>query len=341
MERCYAAGSLTVDGRLYVVLASEARGGPCYAYTGEDFGEREVVWDSAGGTMSLLQIPSNAGHTGRGGEFLAIQNFFPGFQSEDAKLVYGRRGQNGWLVEDLAPLPFIHRFDMFDVHGQTYILACTLCGSKKDREDWSDPGKVYAGRLPDSPGEGVDFVPILDNLYRNHGYCRGTFEGHDAGFVTHDGGICAVVPPREPGAQWSFSRVSDIPTGDVALCDLDGDGEQELITIEPFHGGNFIVRKRIEGNYREVYRYPEQTEFAHAVTACTLRGKPAVVCGTRRGGGELFILTRGSGRSWCDVTVVDRGVGPSNAIVVNTPGRDVIISANHTKNEAALYFVTD
>lgn len=337
MERCYAAGSLEVDGRLYAVLASEAIDGPCYAYTGDDFNEKEVIWENAGGTMSLLQIP------GTNGEFIAVQRFFPGFKSEDAKLVWGKRDAlGGWIVKDLAPLPFIHRFDLFSVGDDVYILAATLCGSKKEREDWSDPGKVYAGRLPSAPEAGVDFVPILENLYKNHGYCRGNYHSREAGFVTCEGGVYVIQPPLEKGGKWETRLLLDCPVSDAALCDLDGDGADELVTIEPFHGDHFLVRKKIGEHYETVYSHNKGVLFAHAVAGCTLRGKPSVVCGMRRGDGDIFILRRGgAGEEWCCTVVVEHGAGTSNVAVVNQPDRDIIISANHSRNEAALYFITD
>lgn len=336
MERCYAAGTLEAGGRLYAVLASEARDGPCFAYTGEDFSEREVIWERAGGTMSLLQIP------GSDGEFIAVQRFFPGFQSEEAKLVWGKRdARGGWIVEDLAPLPFVHRFDLFAVGDDVCIMAATLCGSKRDREDWSDPGKVLVGKLPGSPGEGVSFTPVLENLYKNHGYCRGRHEGREAGFITCEDGIWAVLPPAGPGDEWAARKIMDGAVGDVAFCDLDGDGADELVTIEPFHGDAILVRKKIDGAYREVCRCPGDIRFAHAVAGCRLRGEPAVVCGARRGDGDLFILRHDGAAARCDATLVERGAGPSNVAVLNLPEADVIISANHSRNEAALYFVTD
>lgn len=337
MERCYAASSLTIDGKLYAVLASEAEGGPCYAYGGDDFSQKEVIWESAGGTMSLLQIP------GSNGEFIAIQKFFPGFKSEEAKLVWGKReGQRGWVVKDLAALPFVHRFDLFSAGGEIYILAAQLCGSKKNREDWSDPGKVYAGKLPKRPEKGVVFEVVLENLYKSHGYCRGAFRGREAGFITCEGGIYAVQPPLEGGGEWTTRKLMDGPVGDVALCDFDGDGADELVTIEPFHGDRFLVRKNVGGYYGVVYHYPKEVMFAHAVTGCTLRGEPAAVCGARRGEAELFVLRRGGPREqWCSSTLIESGAGPSNIAVVNQRNRDIIISANHSLNEAALYFVTD
>lgn len=336
MERCYAAGILEVAGRLYAVLASEAKDGPCYAYTGEDFSQKEVIWENAGGTMSLLQIP------GTDGEFIAVQRFFPGFKSEEAKLVWGKRDEReGWVVKDLTPLPFVHRFDMFRVEDDVFIMAATLCGSKKEREDWSDPGKVYIGKLPATPEEGVSFVPIMEKLYKNHGYCRGNYEGREAGFITCESGIYAIQAPLKKNGEWRVQAIMKGAVGDVALCDLDGDGVDELATIEPFHGDAFLVRKKTGDEYKEVCRCEEGVQFAHAVVGCALRGKPSVVCGARRGNSDLFILQKGGGDAWCDVTLVERGVGPSNVAVVNLPDADVIISANHSRNEAALYFVTD
>jgi hypothetical protein len=334
MERCYAASTLTVDGNLYAVFASESIDGPCYAYTGERFEKKEVIWEKGGGTMSLIQIP------GAGGEFIAVQHFFPGFQSAGAKLVWGRRTGNGvWEIRDLVSLPYVHRFDLFTVEGEIYVLAATLCGSKKDREDWSDPGKVYVGKLPPRPEDGINFTPVSENHTRNHGYCRGIWEGSEAGFITSDEGLFAIVPPEKKGGQWKVNPVIRRPVGDIALADLDEDGIDELITIEPFHGDQFLVNKKTGDGYETVYRYPGEIQFAHAVTGCVLRGKPAAVGGIRRKNCELFILQYHPERGY-EALVAEQGIGPSNAAVVNGDGRDFIISANHTQNHAAVYVIT-
>jgi hypothetical protein len=154
IERCYAASVLRCQGKLFAVFASESIDGPCYAYTGENFSQKEVIWEKAGGTMSIVQIPH------RDSEFIAVQHFFPGFESAEAKLVWGKRTSSGWVVKDLADLPFVHRFDLFPVEDETLLFAATLCSSKKDREDWSDPGKILVGRLPDKPEDGVEFKEI-------------------------------------------------------------------------------------------------------------------------------------------------------------------------------------
>ena len=39
--------------------------------------------------------------------------------------------------------------------------------------------------------------------------------------------------------------------------------------------------------------------------------------------------------------MVDKGVGPANLCVVHEDNRDIIVSANHTAAQAAIYFVTE
>ena len=334
MERCYAAGTLYSGGKLFAVFASESIDGPCYAYTGERFGQREVIWEKAGGTMSVIQIPR------RDGEFIAVQRFFPGFESAGAKLVWGKRSSSGWEVKDLVNLPYVHRFDLFPAADGILLLAATLCGSKKDREDWSDPGKILAGRLPAKPEDSMTFREIYTGQTKNHGYCRGRFQGKEAAFWASEAGLFAAVPPGEKDGEWRITKLIDRPISDAALCDLDGCGEDEIVTIEPFHGNQFVVNKKNAEGYEIVWRYPNEIDFAHTVTGCRLLGKPAVIGGIRRKNCELFVLHYEYGKGFF-TTLIEKGAGTSNAAVANVDGKDIIIAANHTKNEAAVYLVSE
>ena len=334
MERCYAASTLYSRGKLYAVFASESVDGPCYAYSGEGFKQKEVIWEKAGGTMSFVQIP------GRDGEFLAVQCFFPGFKSEGAKLVWGKRDSSGWEIKDLANIPFLHRFDLFRVEDEIHLFAAILCGSKKDREDWSDPGKILTGKLPAKPEDGIALKEIYGGQTKNHGYCRGRWQDREAAFWTSDSGVFVAVPPEKKGGEWYITKLIDRPVSVVALCDLDGCGEDELVTIEPFHGNQFVVNKKNQNGYDIVWRYPKEIEFAHTVIGCNLLGKPAVVGGIRRKNCELFVLLHEQAKGFF-TELVEEGVGTSNAAVAKTEGADFIIAANHTKNEAAVYLVKE
>ena len=334
MERCYAASTLTANGNLCAVFASESIDGPCYAYSGGKFEHKEVLWEKAGGTMSVVGIP------GKDGEFIAVQGFFPGFQSAGAKLVWGKRHSSGWEIKDLAALPYVHRFDLFPVEDEIYLFAAILCGSKKNRDDWSDPGKILAGKLPAKPEDGITFKEIYSAQNKNHGYCRGLWQGKAAAFWTSEDGAFAAIPPEKKSGEWQITKLIDRPLSDIAVCDLDGCGENELITIEPFHGDQFAVNKKTSSGYEIVWRYPNEIDFAHTVVSCKLLGKNAVVGGIRRKNCELFILQYENGKGFY-TTLVEEGAGTSNAAVANVNGTDIIFAANHTKNEAAIYIVRE
>lgn len=334
--RCYCTGHVTVDGTLYGLLASEQEDGPCFAYTGQDLSQKEIVWEKGGGTMSIIEIPDT------NGQFLGVQKFLPGFQAEGAKLVWGKRdATKGWLIEDFLQLPYVHRFDILPSGGVNYLVAATLCGSKKNREDWSDPGKVYVGVLPDTPEKEIAMTPLIDGLVKNHGYWRGRLNGRTCGFITCDSGVYAVAPPRTPRDNWETKHLLNTPVSDVAIYDLDGDGEDEIITIEPFHGDQVKIYHKSDVGYQVVYTYPGEYQFAHALWAGKLRGVPAMILGIRRQQAELAIIRYcPESRSYRE-TIVDKGCGPSNVDVIPGGEHDIILCANNLIHEAAAYFVTD
>lgn len=336
LERCYCTGHVTIDGELYALLASEQIDGPCYAYTGPDLSKKEIVWEKAGGTMSIIEIPDS------NGQFLGVQNFFPGFQSEGAKIVWGKRdAAKGWIIEDFLDLPYVHRFDILSSGGVNYLAAATLCGSKQSREDWSDPGKVYVGILPDTPKQTIQMTPLLNDLVKNHGYWRGRLNGRPCGFFTCESGVYAVMPPETPKADWKTKRLLNVPVSDIAIYDLDGDGEDEMVTIEPFHGDSVKIYHQSDEGYRVVYIYPGEYKFAHALWAGRLRGMPAVILGIRRMNAELVIIKYSPESGSYTEYVIEKGSGPSNVDVVTQQDRDIILCANNSIHEAAAYFVTD
>ena len=330
IPRCYCASYAKVAGELTLLLASEAIGGACYAYSGENFSHKETVWDNSGGTMSIVEIP------GKPGEILAVQNFFPGFKAENAKIVWCRRDiKAGWLVRDYITLPYVHRFDLLESDGKAWIVACTLCGSKKDRNDWSDPGKVFVGRLTENPDTPVNLTVLAEGLTHNHGYFRTSINGRSAGLVASDSGVMVVIPPVTSGDRWTMRTLLNTPAGDVAFFDINGDGVDELITIEPFHGNKVRIYELIKQEYQPVYDLPYPVDFAHALWAGKLCGEPCALIGVRKMGCELFRISHTSGEYRTEI--LESGCGPSNVAVAYGEDCDYIISANHTKSEAAVY----
>lgn len=333
INRCYSTGYIYVDGELKIILASEEIDGPCYSYSGKDFSNKEVVWEKGGGTMSIVPIPNT------NGEFLASKGFFPGFNAKKSKIVHGKYINGKWEIEDLMFLPYVHRFDILSANGQNYFIGATLCTSKKDRNDWSDPGKILVGELPKDLSRPMELSIIQEGLTRNHGYCRGVWKGKESGFISSDEGIFVVTPPENENQNWNVGNIIKRPISDIALCDIDGDGIDEIATIEPFHGTEYKINKKFDNEYRIVYEYPNEAEFFHVVWGGEIRGQKTFIGGVRRRDAELFMVQLKDDKY--ETIIIDKGRGPANIAVVNNKDRDIIITANNTVHEACVYIVED
>jgi len=333
LNRCYAATHIVVDGVTRILVATEGEGA-CLAWSGPDYATATPVWDGPGGTMSMVPI------AGTNGEFLAVQKFFRMFQWEEAKVVHVRPFAGGYAVSDVLRLPYIHRFDLLGAGGALHFIGCTLATTKEAKDDWRDPGKIWVGPYGGT-GVPLSLRLLKDGCTRNHGYSRLVRNGAMSSLVTCDQGAFECTPPQHPGGEWRVAQLMDWPISDIAAIDIDGDGELEYATIEPFHGSYFRVWKRVDGVFRKVYEHPEVSEFYHVVVATTLRGEPVFIGGCRRGRQQLFCLhATGTAPLVLEPLLIDEGVGPSNVHVVHEPDRDIIVAANREKAEMALYMVT-
>ena len=333
MNRCYAVAHIVVDGQARLLVATEGEG-PCLAWSGPGYERSHVVWEGPGGTMSMVPIP------GTNGEFLAVQKFFRMFQWEEAKIVHVRPAPGErYEVSDVLALPYIHRFDLLPCAGRLYFIGCTLAAHKETKDDWSHPGAIWVGEYA---GPGPLRVTVLkDGLTKNHGYSRLERDGRVYALVTCEQGAFEVAPPAAPGEPWTVRQFMDWPISDIAALDVDGDGELEYATIEPFHGSHFRVYKRAGGAFTKVFEHAEVSEFYHVVVGTTLQGRPAFIGGCRRGRQQLFCVRAARTTPLeLQAEVIDEAVGPSNVHVLHEAQRDLLLSANREKAEAALYVVT-
>lgn len=331
-HRAYAVGNVTIDGNLHLIVASEAIDGKCVIYSGKDFKKKDVIWEDQGGTMSIVEIPNS------NGEFLAVRNFFPGFNGLTAKVVHVKYENEKFVVRDFIDLPYLHRFDLIETNDGIYFIGASLCTSKKEREDWSDPGKVFVGKLPSDLTKGMEVKPILENLTRNHGYYRAPYKGVMSGYVTSDEGLFVFTPPHD-GNDWKIEHLMKKPISDIAVLDLDDDGVAEILTIEPFHGNDMYIYKFENNEYKKVYTVPRPLEFAHALWGSTLKDEKAFVCGIRRLNKEMFYITYNKATKAYELIEIDREIGPANLKVINLEDQDLILTANNTIHEAAYYLV--
>lgn len=334
IKRCYAAANIPMFGKNYYVFASEDPGICCEMFSGQDFEDKEVLWTEPGGCMSIMPIP------GREGEILAVQEFYLKVSPSKSKIVWGKYDpESGWAFQDVLHLPFLHRFGIFEKGENLYLVCATIAETKEHKEDWRVPGKIYAGLIPEDLDQGVELEEVVGGLFRNHGYWQTVENGETVGYFGSDQGILRLTAPDTLGGDWNQEMILEGAIGEIATLDIDGDGQVEIMTIEPFHGDTIRIYKKQDGAYAPVYEYGGKVDFAHTLVGCNLLGKPTFVAGIRREDAELIAV------QWEDgafkTTVIDQGSGPANVAVVNEEGRDLILAANHTANEAAVYIITE
>lgn len=326
LEKCYAVAPLEYKGERCFLVAAEKHD-RCLLFH-NDGTLMETVWEGPGGVMTMEQIP------GAEGAFLATQCFYSPNDSAEAKLVMAVPGDGGWSVRTVAALPFVHRFTILAAHGGYYVVAATLKSAHAFKDDWSCPGRIWVARLPEDIqtlgiSEELHFTAIKSGLYKNHGF----FKDGERALFGSENGVFRVAPTGEEEG-WEVTTLLETPVSDMALIDLDGDGERELITYAPFHGDKLCVYKPGPDGYEMVYDHPEPLEFLHAICAGTLGGKPTLLVGYRKGRRELCALTYDSGYH---LSVIDRDVGPANVMILQDPKRERILAANRETDEIALY----
>lgn len=334
--KCYAVSSVNIDGKPNLIFAGEGADAGLYIFGGDDFKDVTTLWKHSGGTMSICPIPEKDGY------FLASKGFVSMVDAKDSHVVIVRYRDGEFSYDKIVDLPYLHRFDMLTGgDGTSYFIGASIADYKSCKEDWSHPGKLFVGEFPEDIDNDfeLELKVIKESLTINHGYCRGQYEGVEAAYIGAREGIFVAVPPEKKGWSWKVEKILDFPTSDMAVLDIDGDGELEIATISPFHGDEFKIYKKIDGEYRVVYTYPIYQDFYHTVLSCTLKGKPCFIGGARRNRMQLFAITYDAERKEYVSEVIDEGVGPSNAHVVYEKDREIIMSANRQIGHATIYYV--
>lgn len=338
LPKCYSVAPLRYKGRDCLLVAAEKKD-PCLLFDIEG-NYLDQVWETPGGTMTMVQIP------GSDGQFLAVHQFYSPNDSAEAKIVLVTPPvQEGakWSVRTIVDLPFVHRFDILERDGHKYLFACTLKSGHEHKDDWSHPGRIYVTELPenlDSYNENnqLPMTCIKEGLGHNHGYTRDVENGVVCCIVSCDQGVFRFTPPQNPQDSWKEEQLLEEATSDAILIDLNGDGLKELVSISPFHGDSVAIYEQKSSKYTCVYPCPTSPEFAHAICAGTLCGKPVVIIGHRGGARNLLALEHN--KDGYNTVILDKDVGPANAFLFQHQGKDVILAANRETDEIALYHIT-
>lgn len=333
IEKCYSALGVMQGGKPCLIFGGEGQGS-LRAFRGEDFSTCDVIWEGGGGTMSIVPLP------GKDGWALASRGFYSMVQSEESTIEIIRCRGGVFSHEPIARLPYLHRFDtLLAPDGARYIVAATLHSGKTDKDDWSKPGHLFIGALPEDleASFSVALTPLPGDFYMNHGFCRSQWRGREAAFIASREGVFALLPPEEAGGAWTREPLVDMPVSDIAVADVDGDGTPEIAALLPFHGNQFKIFRCENGAYKEGYAYPVENDFYHAVISGTIAGETLFVGGARKGAADTFVIRWDAAEKRYVPQRLEAGQGPSNLALLNAPGEDLLLCANRMVFEAAVF----
>lgn len=337
LNKCYAIGALTYNGKPHFIVAAE-KSDPCYLY--DMSGKRiDTIWTEPGGTMTIVQVP------GCDGEFLATHKFYSPNDGAAAKIVHVKKDGDAWKVRTLCDLPFVHRFDIVQRGGVNHLIACALKSGHEFKDDWSHPGVVFAGVLPNDIAAAIDTAggkpavelkAIREGFTKNHGYTRDYVGDVQTAIVSADCGVFRFTPPESKDSEWKIEQLLDTPASDAILIDLNDDGKKEMLVLSPFHGEYLAIYEiGSDGQYKKTYDHAEPLEFLHAICAGKICGKNYVVVGYRKGRRELMLFSYENGAY--KATVIDSDCGPANAAIFEREGKEIVVSANRETDEVAIY----
>lgn len=324
IDKVYATCIGNVDGKMTCIGASEGEG-PCHAYDGE---ETSILWERPGGTMNIVPIP------GRDNAFFATQHFLPVFDAKQCSLHYIRFEQGTWQTIKVMDFPYLHRFDLFESNGDIYFIGASLCEGKTFVQDWRQPGSVYIGKLKDDYSQPFEVKNIYHGITKNHGFCRVEQENGLRYLITGVEGVFSFEVPESPmDHAWTIQRIMTHEVSDIAVCDLDQDGEMEYATIEPFHGNTCVIYKKEKGTLRPIKTIP--IAFGHVIWGGQLGKRPTFLLGERRDAMRLITIHHEQGN--IVDTLMDEQTGPSQISVRQQGDKTYVLSANRQINELALY----
>jgi len=333
LDKVYAVKSINIRGETYIIAATEEKGS-CLLFSPPDW-KISKIWDEPGGTMEIIPLEKDSG------AILAIQKFYPIFQSEGACISYAEPGDSitePWKVVKVLDLPFVHRISKVNIKNNHFLISSTLCSGKDYMEDWSKPGAIYASPIPSDIHSKWEIKPICEGISKNHGLHVTRLDKKTCILACGEEGVFKINVPENEKESWSNVCWLNKGVSDVYMFDIDEDGNKELITIEPFHGNNLNIYKIIDEKWDIVFE--RKITFGHVVWGGTILGNPSVIYGCRGGNKELAILTDFNNKfQSMKYQIIDEGKGAASIEVIHKQEYDMIISANHGANEVAIYSI--
>jgi hypothetical protein len=258
---------------------------------------------------------------------------FPPFIGQDAGIYLHTRMEINWESGKAFELPFAHRCEILSVEGKHFLIAATVSKHKEDPGDWSQAGELHVIDLEQCEYRKWRSTVIDNSILRNHGMCKARIEEKEVICVSGAEGIFYV---EKEGENWRVNPLFFKEVSEMSFLDLDGDGKDELITIEPFHGNTLNIYKKDGANW--VPRFSDELSFGHGLCAGIFNSEPTIVASNRDGSLALeAFVVKDLLRGKVERRIIEEAAGATQTQVFTYDSTDYILSANQKKNEVALY----
>lgn len=327
IESVYTANAFQIGSDFFVGAGSETLP-EVYLYN-ITTGESSLVNGCPGGVMSFIPVPGNSDL------FFSIMGLFPPFIGAEAGVFMHRKSGDEWTTKKAFDLPFAHRCEILNRDGKNYLFAASVSKYKENPADWSKPGEMHLFRLEDNFQLPLQSELIDNSLTRNHGMLRTKINGLETLCISGAEGIFYFE--QESDDKWIKKPLFEKEVSEFCFIDLDGDGQEELVCIEPFHGQTLNVYKKTANNWE--LKYSNSLSFGHGLSCGFVNGKPIIMVGNRRGSftlDQFKVVDLAKGEFIR--TVLEEDAGPTQTQIFSDGKTDYILSANQKKNEVALYF---
>jgi hypothetical protein len=266
--------------------------------------------------------------------FISIMGLFPPFIGGEAGIFLHKRRNGEWHTSRALHLPFAHRCEILNREGKNYLFAATVSTFKENPQDWSNPGELHLIELGPDPEDKWTSRVVAGNVTKNHGMTRTRINGIETLCISGQEGLFYLE--QRYGDDWFLQPMFEREVSEMTFIDLDGDGQDEMVTIEPFHGETINVYKH-SGNKWEL-RISDSLSFGHGLSSGIFQQKPVIIVGNRSGSLALESFSiQDLSKGKFTRMVLEENAGPTQTQVFSVGGMDYIMSANQRKNEVALY----
>lgn len=326
IESVYTANAFSIGAKTFVGAGSETK--PEVFLYDISTEKSSFVSGCPGGVMSFVPVP------GKLNVFFSVMGLFPPFIGAEAGIFMHEKTNEGWKTTKALDLPFAHRCEIISEGGNNYLFAASVSKHKENPADWSKPGEIHVCCIDEEIQLPLQTEIIDEAIIRNHGLLKITKHGKE---ILYFSGAEGIFYFELENKKWIKKQLFDREVSEFALVDLDGDGQNELVTIEPFHGQALKVYKQSGKNWELMCN--DSLSFGHGLSAGIFKGEPVIVVGNRADSLTLDMFKVNNLQAGnFSRQVMEENAGPTQTQVFSANGIDYILSSNQKKNEVALYY---